>query len=65
MTTIIDINDAKIRRFAEAHRKVWSDPSHLGAITKVWQDDDGNLCIMYSCGEWYHYRMVGNRLEWW
>lgn len=63
--TTIDIQKAKAQKFSEVHRLAWSNPSHLGAIEKVWQDEDGNLCIQYSCGEWYHYRMVGNRLEWW
>ena len=65
MTTIIDIERAKAQKFSEVHRLAWEDPHHLGEIKKVWQDDNGDLCIMYSCGEWYHYRLVGNRLEWW
>ena len=63
--TTINIENAKARKFAEVHRMAWEDPHHLGNIEKVWTDEDGNLCIQYSCGEWYHYRMVGNRLEWW
>ena len=65
MTTIIDIEQAKAQKFSAVHRMAWENPNHLGKITKVWTDEDGNLCIMYSCGEWYHYRLVGNRLEWW
>ena len=65
MTTIIDIQKAKAQKFSEVHGMAWDNPNHLGEIEKVWQDEDGNLCIQYSCGEWYHYRLVGNRLEWW
>ena len=52
MTTIIDIQQAKAQKFSEVHRLAWEDPHHLGEIKTVWQDEDGNLCIMYSCDEW-------------
>ena len=63
--TTINIENAKARKFAEVHRMVWENPHHLGEVEKVWQDEDGNFCILYSCGEWYHYRMTKNGLEWW
>lgn len=36
-----------------------------GGPVKAWQDADNNICIEYSNGQWWHYRMNNNQLEWW
>ena len=37
-----------------------------GRIKKVWQDEDGNLCVMYNSGHWWHYRNLDQAVpEWW
>lgn len=33
-----------------------------GDIEKVWLDGQGNLCIEYQSGNWWHYNDKG---EWW
>lgn len=33
-----------------------------GDIAKVWIDKDGNICIEYESGNWWHYNDKG---EWW
>lgn len=52
-------------RYMEEHKKafeVWSD----GAIKEVWTDKDGNLCIKYESGNWWHYKKKDNgEIEWW
>lgn len=39
----------------------WKD----GEIKKVWLDTNHNICIEYESGNWWHYRLIGNTLEWW
>lgn len=37
-----------------------------GRIKKVWQDEDGNLCVMYNSGHWWHYKNLDKPIpEWW
>ena len=37
-----------------------------GKIKKVWQDEGGNLCVMYNSGNWWHYRNLDKPVpEWW
>lgn len=37
-----------------------------GKIKKVWQDEGGNLCVMYNSGHWWHYRNLDKPVpEWW
>lgn len=45
----------------EAHRKACERWTH-GEPTKVWLDPDGNVCIEYEDGQWWHYGLNG---EWW
>ena len=65
--TIADYNDTKrymyqkSQEFYEAHKKAcvgWNE----GSISKVWIDDQKNLCIEYESGNWWHYNEQG---EWW
>lgn len=43
------------------HRQAFEDWKE-GEIAKVWYDIDGNLCIEYQSGNWWHYNQHG---EWW
>lgn len=53
------------KRYAERHKaalEYWYE----GEIQKVWTDGDGNICIAYESGKWWHYRETGNGdIEWW
>lgn len=42
----------------KAASETWSE----GNIKRTWVDDDGNLCIEYESGRWWHYNDKG---EWW
>lgn len=33
-----------------------------GSIEKIWIDEEGNICIQYESGKWWHYNEEG---EWW
>lgn len=56
---------AKAKKYSQIHRKAFENPYKLGEVKKVWNDEDGNFCILYTTGKWYHYRMNGENLEWW
>jgi len=52
-------------RYAERH-KATLEYWYEGEIQKVWTDGDGNICIAYESGKWWHYRETGNGdIEWW
>lgn len=39
----------------------WRD----GEPVRAWYDTDGNFCLEYESGEWWHYRETASGLEWW
>lgn len=34
-----------------------------GNFEKIWHDEDGNLCVRYQGGMWWHYNVSTS--EWW
>ena len=36
-----------------------------GAPVESWIDENGNTCIRYESGRWWHYRQHGDELIWW
>lgn len=53
--------EQKAQEHYEAHKKAFEDWKE-GGISKVWIDGQGNLCIEYESGNWWHYNEQG---EWW
>lgn len=45
----------------EIHKSTVEDWQN-GEIQKIWFDHNGNLCIEYTSGNWWHYNEKG---EWW
>jgi len=48
-------------RYYTVHKSAagtWDD----GQPVKVWHDPDGNICIEYESGKWWHY---SNNGRWW
>lgn len=48
-------------RYYAAHKSaagLWDE----GQPVKVWYDPDGNICIEYESGKWWHY---SNNGQWW
>lgn len=51
-------------------RRLWKKWDK-GEPVDHWYDDEGNMCIRYANGEWFHYRMNPGAegqdpfLEWW
>ena len=57
--------EAQAKEYAKLHRKAFEEGGKLGQIEKYWQDENGVVCIAYTSGGWYHYKMNGSSLEWW
>ena len=45
----------------QSHKQTFKDWQE-GGIAKIWIDGQGNLCIEYESGNWWHYNEQG---EWW
>ena len=45
----------------DRHKQAFENWSE-GEPVKVWFDFEGNLCIEYESGKWWHYNEKG---EWW
>ena len=48
----------------KAHKEAtenWTD----GTMECFWINNDGNLCIRYSSGKWWHYKGTKEGYEWW
>lgn len=65
--TITEFKEVKERmeslteKYYKAHKSACGDWKN-GEPTKVWWDMDGNLCIEYENGKWWHYN---KQVEWW
>lgn len=56
-----DAMEGMARMYTQKHAAA-CEQWHEGEPTKVWHDDDGNLCVEYESGRWWHYNERG---EWW
>lgn len=50
--------------FYEFHKSVF-EAWHHGEIVEIWIDEEGNTCILYSDGSWYHYRSENSEVIFW
>lgn len=46
------------------HKSKYENWPH-GSIDSQWIDDDGNLCVGYESGTWFHYKNIYDHMEWW
>lgn len=53
--------EQKAREYYKRHKNA-SENWQEGEIAKVWIDGQGNICIEYKSGKWWHYNEEG---EWW
>lgn len=57
--------EEKAQECFESHKQAVEDWQE-GEIEKVWIDGEGNICIEYTSGNWWHYRNAGkSKTEWW
>jgi hypothetical protein len=52
------------RQYAKEHISAVEGWGH-GELHNVWVDDDGQVCIQYADGCWWHYHMENGELKWW
>ena len=63
MKSLEEMNEAI--NYMEAHKKAFEEWQE-GAMMDVWRDEQGNLCIKYESGKWWHYRTSeSGSVEWW
>lgn len=53
--------EEKAKEHFENHKQVFENWQE-GEIEKIWLDAEGNICIEYESGNWWHYNDKG---EWW
>lgn len=57
MNTPIESSEA-----VAAHKAAYTG---IGIPIQMWTDDDGCLCIRWSCGSWWHYAIENDEIVWW
>lgn len=50
--------------YAQQHRQAFENWRE-GEISEYWTDENGNVCIRYESGKWWHYRGTDGVVEWW
>lgn len=54
-----------MERCIKAHMEAFEDWPY-GAVERFFEDEDGNFCIRYQGGMYWHYRETGKGdIEWW
>lgn len=56
--------EEQVKLAHEAHKKAFEEWKH-GDPIETWTDENGDLCIRYASGTWWHYRLAGSYWEWW
>ncbi len=51
----------KAREHYENHKQFFENWQE-GGVETIWTDTEGNICIQYESGKWWHYNEEG---EWW
>ena len=54
----------RAEEYAREHKKACEGWTH-GEVEKAWLDDDGNICVQYEDGCWWHYRETEESLVRW
>lgn len=50
--------------YAVIHKTACESWTH-GNVKDAWKDKDGNICVQYEDGTWWHYRTTPGGVEWW
>lgn len=50
--------------YRQEHIAACEDWAH-GEVETAWLDDDGNTCVQYKDGSWWHYKETPEGLQWW
>lgn len=60
----ISVNSLNVQEYYKKHKDAfgcWKE----GEPTRAYYDEDNILCIEYKSGNWWHYRIKNNNLQWW
>lgn len=60
----VDKMDEMVKNYYEQHKSAFEYWSY-GEPVRYWWDSNGILCIEYRSGNWWHYKVTENGLEWW
>lgn len=52
-----------ITNYVVAHQQACECWEH-GDMVESWIDENGDICIRYEDGKWWHYRISGKEIEW-
>lgn len=52
------------KQFYNFHRSLFENWEY-GEIEETWKDADGNICIKYTSGNWWHYSVNEQGIIFW
>lgn len=58
------MNSNLLATFYHAHKNAFENWQE-GIPVDDWVDKDGNVCIEYISGNWWHYKLENNKVIWW
>ena len=59
------ISDETVTKCTEAHKESFEKWPY-GRMADYWTDENGNLCISYMTGKWFHYKIDSTgSVQWW
>lgn len=50
--------------YYRAHKGAYEEWPY-GNLLESWNDENGDLCIRYETGAWWHYKRIGEQIIWW
>lgn len=54
-----------VTKCIKAHKKAFEKWPY-GRMADSWTDENGNLCISYMTGKWFHYKIDSTgAVQWW
>lgn len=60
----IDVNSLNVQEYYKRHKASCSNWNQ-GDPIEAWYDENNIVCVKYNGGEWYHYSLKNDGLEWW
>lgn len=60
-----NISTETITKCTEAHKKAFEKWPY-GREIETWRDENGNICVRYAAGKWFHYKIdSAGAVQWW
>ena len=61
---LLELNKKALYCMVE-HRRAFGGDWAFGQPERAWYDENGDFCVGYQGGKWWHYREVDGNMEWW